>query len=402
MDGAPAVGSGSKRPDPLLLALDTATRRASVALCRGATLLAEGAREVTTHSEGLMPLIDEILTRAAVAPRELDALVCGRGPGSFTGLRIGMATAKGLCLAADLPLVCVSSLLPLALAVREARGGEPLVLTLLDARRGEVYGARYRGAVLEGEERVLPPGEVALLAAGDEPLLLAGDGALAHRDALLEALGPLAALAPEGCHQIEARHLCPEGVRRLAAGQTDDLGRAVPVYIRPSDAKLPAIPQDRRMDDLLPLELARESRLRLDRDGRWWHEGTLVQHQRLAAALHRWLDRLDDGRYVVRLDEARYAYVEVEDAPYLVRTLDLSGEEQVRLTLSDGSEETLAPATLAVGGDDALYCRVKGGRFEARFSRAAHNTLAQQVEEDGESGFALRLGSRLWPVGRRP
>ena len=392
------MGSG---PHPLLLALDTATRRASVALCRGASLLAEGAREVTTHSEGLMPLIDEVLTRAGVAPRELDALVCGRGPGSFTGLRIGMATAKGLCLAADLPLVCVSSLLPLALAVREARGGEPLVLTLLDARRGEVFGARYRGAALEGEEGVFPPGEVIRLAPGDAPLLLAGDGALAHHEALLEALGPRAALAPEGCHEIEARHLCPEGARRLAAGQTDELGGAVPLYIRPSDAKLPAIPQDRRPDDLLPLEIARESRLRLDRDGRWWHEGTLVQHERLAAALHRWLDRLDDGRLVVRLDEARHAYVEVEDAPYLVRTLDPTDGERARLTLSDGSEKALDPATLAVGADDALYCRVKGGRFEARFSRGAHNTLARQVEEDGGSGFALRLGGRLWPVGRR-
>lgn len=153
------------------------------------------------------------------------------------------------------------------------------------------------------------------------------------------------------------------------------------------------------MTDIDPelLERLRHSGLRLDREGRWWHEGQLVEHARLAQALHRWLDRLEDGRHVVRLDERQYAYVEVEDAPYVVRSLSLADDGDVRLLLSDDSEEALDPASLRVRAGNVLYCAVKGGRFEARLSRPAYYTLAGQVEEDGE-GFVLALGGRRWPI----
>ncbi len=229
--------------DPTLLALDTATRQATVAVTRGETLLAAAGRQVTTHSEGLLILVKEVLEEVSLEVRALDGVVCGRGPGSFTGLRIGLATAKGLCLAADLPLLCVSSLLPLGRGawrwlLAEERDPDLLVAAVLDARRKEVFCGLYRqGQEVEPEAVLSPEGAAELLAARGEPILLCGDGAELYRDLLPGEL------APEQLHQIHAEHLAFAALPRLAAGDTDDLHEAVPKYIRASDAKLPKIPQ---------------------------------------------------------------------------------------------------------------------------------------------------------------
>jgi uncharacterized protein len=151
------------------------------------------------------------------------------------------------------------------------------------------------------------------------------------------------------------------------------------------------------------IERLRQSGLRLDREGRWWHQDELVAHAGLAAALNRWLDQLEDGRYVVRLDAERYAYVEVEDAPYQILTVGIERTEsgpRVHLQLSDGDEEELDYGSLRVGEAHALYCRVKDGRFAARFSRQAYYLLGELLEE-GPDGFALRAAGQLWPIAER-
>jgi tRNA threonylcarbamoyladenosine biosynthesis protein TsaB len=416
-----------------ILALDTATRQATVAVCRGSGILAERGREVTTHSEGLLDLIDETLREAGVTVHDLDAIACGRGPGSFTGLRIGMATVKGFCLATGAPLIAISSLLPLAAATTEAIGDlEGPVAAVLDARREEVFVGLYRGLKLVGPEQVLRPEDLPALLPDDKPTVLAGDGALLYWDRLHELLGDRASLAPEGCHEIQARYLCLAALPRLGAADLDDLETAVPLYIRPSDARLPeqgwglgrrgrhgriAAPADEEerapdadqvgsaVDPEL-IERLRQSGLRLDREGRWWHEGSIIEHPRIARMLHLWLDRRDDGRYVLRFDErdeTLFAYVEVEDAPYVVRTVELdkgaAGHVEVHLRLSDESVEELDYGSLAVGEDNALYCRVKQGRFDARFSRQAYYLIGELVEEDPLSGgFALRAVGRLWSI----
>ena len=233
----------------MILALDTATRQATVALCDGQQTLAEASREVTTHSEGLLPLIHQVLQQAGVAVHQLRAVACGRGPGSFTGLRIGMATAKGLCMAAGKPLICVSSLLPLGAAAAELAAAQTLVAAVLDARRKELFYCLHRDAQPAGEELLSSPGELVRYLraeAGDEPLVLAGDGALLYAELLAEELGPQARLAPHSCHQIQARHLAYAACARLDQGAEDQLYTAEPRYIRASDARLPRIPQGNR------------------------------------------------------------------------------------------------------------------------------------------------------------
>ena len=130
------------------------------------------------------------------------------------------------------------------------------------------------------------------------------------------------------------------------------------------------------------IERLRQSGIRLDAEGRFWHEGGEVTHHGLRAALWRWLDRNPDGRYVLRLDERRFVYLDVDDAPFVVRSLRWQ-EERALLRLSDDSEEELAYKTLRIGPSGAVYAQVKGGRFEARFATSAWGTLGQRIAERG-------------------
>lgn len=227
-----------------LLALDTATRQATVAVYNETKISAELDQEVTTHSEQLLTLIHQTLTAADLSVTDLDAIVCGRGPGSFTGLRIGLATAKGLCLAAQRPLICLSSLLPLAESVREALGTSydgRLIAALIDARRNELFCGLYRGgSLIETEFLASPQALIENLQQREEDILFAGDGALCYRDFLLSGLSGRGILAPDKCHVIKSRYLVLAARTRCAVGDFDDLATTVPLYIRPSDARLPS------------------------------------------------------------------------------------------------------------------------------------------------------------------
>jgi tRNA threonylcarbamoyladenosine biosynthesis protein TsaB len=213
----------------ILLALDTSTRTAGVAVWRDGRVLAERKRVVTTHSESLLEVIDEALAAAAVEPRALDAVACGAGPGSFTGLRIGLATAKGLCFALGRPLILVSSLEALA-----ARAPDGRVCAILDAHKDEVYAGLFsveKGVVRAlGEERVLAPEALAGELRGGG-MTLVGDGALRYR-----ALFDAAPLDEDGAPG--AREHARLGAARLAAGERSDLASSAPKYIRLSEAEL--------------------------------------------------------------------------------------------------------------------------------------------------------------------
>lgn len=124
------------------LALETATNICDVSVFRdGSPIAHRGLDQARSHAEQLVPMIQECLLKAAIEPRDLKAIAVSSGPGSYTGLRIGASTAKGLAYANDIPIIAVPTLEALAFSLLES-GGKPVV-TLLPSRRGEVYLAAF-------------------------------------------------------------------------------------------------------------------------------------------------------------------------------------------------------------------------------------------------------------------
>ena len=145
-----------------------------------------------------------------------------------------------------------------------------------------------------------------------------------------------------------------------------------------------------------PPGTSRESTIRLDADGKFWHNGARVNHPTLEKALHGWIARHpEDGRFILT-NGYDWTYFEVEDAPYEVRSLSVLPDAVV-LRLSDETDEPLDPTTLRVGGRDALYTKVKGGAFDARFSRHAQTSLSPWLGEN-DGVISLRFGSDVYPL----
>jgi len=142
---------------------------------------------------------------------------------------------------------------------------------------------------------------------------------------------------------------------------------------------------------------SRESSIRLDAEGRFWHAGELVRHPGMQAAFATWIRRHpDDGRYVL-CNGYDWTYFDVEDVPYFVRGVRARSAE-LELGLSDGSWEALDPNSLRLGPRDALYCRVKAGQFEARFNPGAQTALLPHLVEGATGETLLEVGGRLFPV----
>ena len=147
-----------------LLALETSTEACSVALLHGDWLIERFEIAPRRHAELALPWADAVLAEAGLARTALDAIAVGRGPGAFTGVRLGLSLAQGMALALDRPLIGISTLA--ALALRAAAGEGEDVLAAIDARMGEVYACSYRmrGGVpiALGEEQLAPPEAVAM------------------------------------------------------------------------------------------------------------------------------------------------------------------------------------------------------------------------------------------------
>lgn len=232
---------GSQATGPPLLALDTSTSSARVAvLAPDGACLAATEQAARRHAANLLGLCDAAMRAAGVAVSDLWAIACGRGPGSFTGLRVGLAVGKGLALPAGLKLVMVSSLEALArdLAV-EARSGS-LLVPCLDAGKGEVHAQLFRvasdgPAPAGGELRLTPTALLRLLgeAARQEDVRAGGAGVDRYAEEFLAALGTSAVrgnLAGPSATWIGRLALA-----RLRRGESDDLDGAVPSYGRPPD-----------------------------------------------------------------------------------------------------------------------------------------------------------------------
>ncbi len=226
-----------------ILALDTSTASASVAVVDDDVVLAEVTRRLATgHATQLLGVIEQALTLAGVTLTQLDALAIGRGPGSFTGLRSGLATIRGLTLASDLPLWGVGSLRALAAVV-----ATPGVLSLVctDGRRDELFAQGY-----DGDDEWLPllhvaPGELgarALEAAGQRRIVVWGD---------LQPAAVARLTSGDDRFVVRPRALgSPSGrgvaLEVLAGRALRDDGTMEPLYVRPPDAKLPKMVQGGR------------------------------------------------------------------------------------------------------------------------------------------------------------
>jgi tRNA threonylcarbamoyladenosine biosynthesis protein TsaB len=216
---------------PIILAIETSSELASCALLNGtdAAVLTRESADVRTHSQAVLPMVQELLRDAGIALADCDAIAFGAGPGSFTGVRTACGVAQGLAFGARKPVLPLVTLEAMAEACR-ARTGATDVVAVLDARMGEVYWAQYRW--MDGWQVVREPALCAPADVAPEPvagLIACGNGFAAYPEAFAAhafAAGALADILPH------ARELALLGAAALAAGRAVPADDAQPIYLR--------------------------------------------------------------------------------------------------------------------------------------------------------------------------
>ena len=216
-----------------LLVMDTSGPVCGVAVMEDEKVLCEyTAQNRNTHSANLMPMAEAALLSAGKTIGEMDAIAAVTGPGSFTGVRIGVATAKGLAHGAGIPCIPVDALEVLSLS---AGGFDGVVCPIQDARAGQVYGAAFRGGerltadeplkLEDFLEKILPFGE---------RFLFLGDGVPVHREKILEVLGDKAAFAPAHLNYLRPS---AAGVLAMRSEKRTDYLNLQATYLRPPNAQ---------------------------------------------------------------------------------------------------------------------------------------------------------------------
>ena len=220
----------------IVLGIDTATWTAAAGVVRDGEVLGEGVyREERSHTRSLTQLVDRVLGDAGLAIADVDALAVSIGPGSFTGLRVGLALAKGIAFAGGLPIAASPTLEALAWVADAAPGDA--VCAALDARKREVYAALF-AADDRGPRRLtadVAQSPEALAAALPPGCVLVGDASDAYGD----VLAPRATVRPFASHHPRGGVVARLGWERLARGEHASLGELEPVYVRAPDAQLP-------------------------------------------------------------------------------------------------------------------------------------------------------------------
>jgi tRNA threonylcarbamoyladenosine biosynthesis protein TsaB len=222
-----------------LLAVDTSTRTGGVAVLKDDTVVA--ALQVTTdktHARRLMSAIDSVLRMAELDLKDCQAFAVTVGPGSFTGLRIGVSAVKGLAFATGMPVTGVSSLEVLA---SQFPWFPHVICPILDARKDQVYTALYQRR---------PDGRLGRLAKAcavdpkewllqiTSPCLFVGDGSAVYRALIQDMVGPLARFAPPYLNALRASVVAHIGLEQIKRGDTCDVALLAPDYIRKSDAEI--------------------------------------------------------------------------------------------------------------------------------------------------------------------
>ena len=221
-----------------ILSLDTATEVATCAIIENNNLLGEIILNYKKqHSVILMPMIDSLLKNLNLSVKDIDGFVVSKGPGSFTGLRIGMATIKGLCQGSKKPFVSVSTLDALAYNMCYTSG---IICPVLDALRGNVYTALYtfEGTTLKmiSDYMVISVEELKdLLAKHNQPVCFIGDGIQKNKE-LLSTMDNVS-FAPPHLNIVRASSLGELGLKLLSEGIEESLHNSGPVYLRKSQAE---------------------------------------------------------------------------------------------------------------------------------------------------------------------
>jgi len=240
-----------------ILGIDSATRTASVALIEDEGAIDEQKSEkrhsvnvgasdsVRNCAEIIVPLIKSLLEKTHLAPADLSAIAVSIGPGSFTGLRVGLATAKGIAYSGGLPLIGISTLLALAAGVKDFDG---IICSLLDARKNDVYLGLFRraGKILSRltDDALLPIDRAIECARGYQEqtgaalVRIIGDAGDAHKQKLTDALGKKIVLSSENQHPSIAPQVALLARERLLSESVDELGSLVPVYLRRPEAEV--------------------------------------------------------------------------------------------------------------------------------------------------------------------
>ncbi|HMK61655.1 MAG TPA: tRNA (adenosine(37)-N6)-threonylcarbamoyltransferase complex dimerization subunit type 1 TsaB [Dissulfurispiraceae bacterium] len=221
-----------------ILAIETATMLGGLAIMDGDTLLAESRINVrATHSERLMKELDHMLSVTGLDLREIDVFGVSAGPGSFTGLRVGFSTIKGLVYSTGKKLVTVPTLEALAWNVPFAKYS---VCPLLDARRKEVYGALFKWmgcnfARLITEQAIKISD---LLTKIEEPTIFLGEGALLNKDMIINTLNDKAHFGDPQQMMPSPANVAALCMKKAIAGDFADAMTAVPAYLRRSEAEI--------------------------------------------------------------------------------------------------------------------------------------------------------------------
>jgi len=228
-----------KKIKMIILAIDTSTLAGSVGLVEDDRLRAEVTLDLPQkHSERLLPSIEYMLSQMNQTVDMINLVAVGLGPGSFTGLRIGLAFAKGLALALDVPIVGVGSLEAIARAFFQTA---TTVCPVIDARKNQVFAALFEPDESGIMQRKTP--DMALTPEGlchmiDKPVILPGNGARLYKDLIKNKLGQNAIFAPPGLDHPRAVHIAELAKQRAVKHDTDNPDTLVPNYLRLSDAEL--------------------------------------------------------------------------------------------------------------------------------------------------------------------
>ncbi len=218
-----------------IFAMDTSSLTATVAVISDEKLMGEySVSNKLTHSKTILPMTDELLRNLSMTLKDIDVFAVCVGPGSFTGLRIGMATVKTFAQVLDKPIVGVSSLD--AIAYNFAFADDYIICPAIDARRGEVYNALYINGNKTVYDRALPFEEL-LSELGGKKVIFCGDAAILYRDKIVSMNEPGWKLAPQTHVLPKASAAAYVAYRRVQKHDYDDLYALEPVYLRKSQAE---------------------------------------------------------------------------------------------------------------------------------------------------------------------